>query len=150
MIPKEVLKNIRRIQITTSRMVTDVFAGQYHSVFKGRGMEFDEVREYYPGDDIRSIDWNVTARTGSPHIKKFVEFLNELLYLSDKDGMFFSRFRVQIKQEENEWFLKGKVYGEKINQAKHKIKTEAKAASYSQLKVENKNGKWTVQCIVDV
>ncbi len=73
MIPKEVLKKIRKIQITTSRMVTDVFAGQYHSVFKGRGMEFDEVREYLPGDDIQSIDWNVTARTGSPHIKKFVE-----------------------------------------------------------------------------
>ena len=73
MIPKEVLKKIRKIQITTSRMVTDLFAGQYHSVFKGRGMEFDEVREYMPGDDIQSIDWNVTARTGLPHIKKFVE-----------------------------------------------------------------------------
>ncbi len=73
MIPKEILKQVRRIQITTSRMVTDVFAGQYHSVFKGRGMEFDEVREYYPGDDIRFIDWNVTARTGHPFIKKFVE-----------------------------------------------------------------------------
>ncbi len=54
-------------------MVTDVFAGHYHSVFRGRGMEFDEVREYQPGDDIRSIDWNVTARTGQPFIKKFVE-----------------------------------------------------------------------------
>ncbi|MFH1768521.1 MAG: DUF58 domain-containing protein [Candidatus Omnitrophota bacterium] len=73
MIPKEVLKQIRRIQITTSRMVSDVFAGQYQSVFKGRGMEFDEVRQYYPGDDIRSIDWNVTARTGEPYVKKFVE-----------------------------------------------------------------------------
>jgi len=73
MIPKEVLKKIRKIQITTSRMVTDLFAGQYHSVFKGKGMEFDEVREYMPGDDIQSIDWNVTARTGLPHIKKFVE-----------------------------------------------------------------------------
>lgn len=73
MIPKEILLNIRRIQITTSRMVTDAFAGHYHSVFKGRGMEFDEVREYQPGDDIRSIDWNVTARTGHPFIKKFVE-----------------------------------------------------------------------------
>jgi len=73
MIPKEILKQIQRIKITTSRMVTDVFAGQYHSVFKGKGMEFDEVREYFPGDDIRSIDWNVTARTGHPHIKKFVE-----------------------------------------------------------------------------
>ncbi|MDP2652647.1 MAG: DUF58 domain-containing protein [Candidatus Omnitrophota bacterium] len=73
MIPKDVFQKVRRIQITTSRMVTDVFAGQYHSVFKGRGMEFDEVREYQPGDDIRSIDWNVTARTGRPHIKKYVE-----------------------------------------------------------------------------
>ncbi len=73
MIPKEILKQIKRIQITTSRMVTDVFAGHYHSVFKGKGMEFDEVREYQPGDDIRSIDWNVTARTGHPFVKKFVE-----------------------------------------------------------------------------
>jgi uncharacterized protein (DUF58 family) len=73
MIPKEVLQKIRRIQITTSRMVTDVFAGHYHSVFKGQGMEFEEVREYQPGDDIRSIDWNVTARTGRPFIKKFME-----------------------------------------------------------------------------
>lgn len=73
MIPIEILKKVRRIQITTSRLVADVFAGQYHSVFKGRGMEFDEVREYMIGDDIRTIDWNVTARTGQPHIKKFVE-----------------------------------------------------------------------------
>jgi uncharacterized protein (DUF58 family) len=73
MIPKEVIKKIRRIQITTTRKVTDVFAGQYQSVFKGSGIEFDEVREYFPGDDIRSIDWNVTARTGHPHVKKFVE-----------------------------------------------------------------------------
>ncbi len=70
---KELLKKIRKIQIRTSHMVSDVFAGQYHSVFKGRGMEFDEVREYVPGDDVRTIDWNVTARTGIPHIKKFVE-----------------------------------------------------------------------------
>ncbi|MBL7158299.1 MAG: DUF58 domain-containing protein [Candidatus Omnitrophica bacterium] len=73
MIPKEILKKIRRIEITTSRMVTDVFAGQYKSVFKGRGMEFDEVREYLPGDEIRAIDWNVTARMGHPFIKQFVE-----------------------------------------------------------------------------
>ncbi len=73
MIPKEIIQKIRRIQITTSRKVTDVFAGQYQSVFKGVGMEFDEVREYLPGDDIRSIDWNVTARMGHPYIKKFVE-----------------------------------------------------------------------------
>ena len=73
MIPKELFQKVRRIEITTSRLVTDVFAGQYHSVFKGQGIEFDEVREYQPGDDVRTIDWNVTARTGRPHIKKFVE-----------------------------------------------------------------------------
>ena len=61
------------MDITTNRLVTNVFAGAYHSVFKGRGMEFDEVREYQPGDDIRAIDWNVTARTGLAHIKKYVE-----------------------------------------------------------------------------
>ena len=73
MIPKEIFQKVRKIQITTSRLVTDVFAGQYHSVFKGRGMEFDEVREYQRGDDIRTIDWNVTARTGRVHVKKYVE-----------------------------------------------------------------------------
>lgn len=73
MIPKDIIRKVRRIQITTSRKVTDVFAGQYKSVFKGVGMEFDEVREYSPGDEIRSIDWNVTARMGHPFIKKFVE-----------------------------------------------------------------------------
>jgi len=73
MIPKEIIRKVRRIQITTSRKVTDVFAGQYQSVFKGVGMEFDEVREYLPGDEIRSIDWNVTARMGHPFVKKFVE-----------------------------------------------------------------------------
>lgn len=73
MISKELFQKIRRIEITTSRLVNDVFAGQYHSVFKGQGIEFDEVREYQFGDDIRSIDWNVTARTGVPHVKKFIE-----------------------------------------------------------------------------
>ena len=73
MIPKELLKKIRFIEITTSRLVNTVFGGEYHSVFKGRGMEFDEVREYDPQDDIRDIDWNVTARMGSPYTKKFVE-----------------------------------------------------------------------------
>jgi len=72
-IPKEILKKIRFIEITTSRLVNTVFAGEYHSVFKGRGMEFDEVREYDPGDDVRDIDWNVTARMGHPYTKKFVE-----------------------------------------------------------------------------
>jgi len=73
MIPKELIKKIRQIQIYTSRAVNASFAGQYESVFKGRGMQFDEVREYTPGDDVRSIDWNVTARTGRPYIKRFVE-----------------------------------------------------------------------------
>jgi uncharacterized protein (DUF58 family) len=73
MIPQELIKKIRQIEIYTSRMVDASFAGQYESVFKGRGMEFDEVREYMPGDDIRTIDWNVTARTGRPYIKRFVE-----------------------------------------------------------------------------
>lgn len=73
MIPKEIFQKVRQIEITTSRLVTDVFAGQYHSIFKGQGMEFEEVREYQFGDDIRFIDWNVTARTGKAHIKKFVE-----------------------------------------------------------------------------
>lgn len=73
MIPRELISKIRRIQITTSREVSDVFAGKYQSVFKGSGMEFDEVRQYFPGDDMRSVDWNVTARTGYPHVKKFIE-----------------------------------------------------------------------------
>jgi len=73
MISKEVLRKIRRIQITTSRLVTDVFAGQYKSVFKGRGIEFYEVRQYMPGDEMRTIDWNVTARMGSPYVKTFIE-----------------------------------------------------------------------------
>lgn len=73
MLPKEIIEKVHRIEITTNRMVTDVFAGAYHSVFKGRGMEFDEVREYQMGDDIRAIDWNVTARMGKPYIKKYIE-----------------------------------------------------------------------------
>jgi uncharacterized protein (DUF58 family) len=70
---KEILKKVRQVEVRTSRLVNDTLAGNYHSVFKGRGMNFDEVREYVPGDDIRAIDWNVTARTGIPHIKKFTE-----------------------------------------------------------------------------
>lgn len=73
MIPKEILKKVQRIQIQTSRLVNDVLAGAYESSFKGSGIEFDEVREYQVGDDIRSIDWNVTARTGHPFVKRFVE-----------------------------------------------------------------------------
>lgn len=70
---EEVLKEVRRIQIVARRQVNDLLAGEYLSVFKGRGMEFDAVREYVPGDEIRSIDWNVTARAGVPYVKTFCE-----------------------------------------------------------------------------
>jgi uncharacterized protein (DUF58 family) len=73
MIPREILKKIRQIELRTNRLVSETLAGQYHSVFKGQGMNFDEVREYQPGDEVRSIDWNVTARMNHPFIKKFVE-----------------------------------------------------------------------------
>ncbi len=73
MIPQEVMQEIRRIQIRTNHMVNDILTGQYESVFKGQGMEFKEVREYVPGDEIRLIDWNVTARTGIPHVKLLAE-----------------------------------------------------------------------------
>ena len=64
MLTNDLIAKIRRIEITTRKLVNDSFAGEYHSVFKGRGMEFVEVRQYHPGDDVRTIDWNVTARTG--------------------------------------------------------------------------------------
>lgn len=73
MIPKELVKKIRYIQLVTNRAVNASLAGEYSSVFKGRGMEFDEVREYQPGDEIRTIDWNVSARTGHPFVKRYVE-----------------------------------------------------------------------------
>src|SRR6476659_3496390 len=70
---KKMLRTVRLIEIRTDRLVTDTLAGQYRSVFKGRGMNFDAVREYAPGDEVRTIDWNVTARAGRPFVKKFVE-----------------------------------------------------------------------------
>jgi uncharacterized protein (DUF58 family) len=73
MTPREIIRKIRQIELRTNRIVTETLAGQYHSVFKGQGMNFDEVREYQPGDDVRAIDWNVTARMNHPFIKKFVE-----------------------------------------------------------------------------
>jgi uncharacterized protein (DUF58 family) len=73
MIPKEILQKVRRIEIRTRSVVESVLSGEYHSVFKGRGMEFSEVRTYTAGDDIRTIDWNVTARMGEPFVKKYVE-----------------------------------------------------------------------------
>jgi len=100
MISKELAKKIRYIQITTNRAVNDVLAGEYQSVFKGRGMEFEEVREYIPGDEIRTIDWNVTARTGRPFVKRFVEERElTILLLVDlsASGMFGS-----VRQMKNE------------------------------------------------
>jgi uncharacterized protein (DUF58 family) len=73
MLTREQLKAVRKIHVRTSHLVADLFAGQYQSAFRGRGMEFAEVRHYLPGDDVRTIDWNVTARTGIPHVKRFVE-----------------------------------------------------------------------------
>src|SRR6188474_3570668 len=71
--PGEILKKIRRIELKTRGLVAATFSGQYRSVFKGRGMNFEEVREYQPGDEVRAIDWNVTARMGDAFIKKFTE-----------------------------------------------------------------------------
>jgi len=78
---REILKKVRRIEIHTKRLVNDTLAGQYHSVFKGRGMNFDSVREYSPGDEVRTIDWHVTARAGRPFVKKFVEERERTLVL---------------------------------------------------------------------
>ncbi len=100
MIPRELAKKIRYIQIYTTKVVNDVLAGEYESVFKGRGMEFDEVREYQPGDDVRTIDWNVTARAGKPFIKKFREERElTVIFLVDlsASGTFGS-----VKQTKNE------------------------------------------------
>ncbi len=100
MLPRDVIQKIKQIEISTSRTVNDVLGGQYHSVFKGRGMEFSEVREYQPGDDIRTIDWNVTARTGHPFIKKFTEEreLTVMLMVDVSGSEIFGSVR-QLKNE---------------------------------------------------
>ena len=78
----EILRAVRRVQLRTRRTVTDMVAGGYRSVFRGSGMEFEEVREYVPGDDVRAIDWNVTARTGRPYVKKFVEEREQTIFVA--------------------------------------------------------------------
>ena len=96
---KEILKKVRKIEIRTKNIVNDFFGGDYHSNFKGRGMTFSEVREYVPGDDVRSIDWNVTARTGKPHIKIFEEERElSVLILIDvsSSGVFGSKKNLKI------------------------------------------------------
>jgi uncharacterized protein (DUF58 family) len=100
MIPREILKKIRQIELRTNRVVTETLAGAYHSVFKGQGMNFDEVREYQPGDDVRAIDWNVTARMNHPFIKKFVEERElTLMLVVDVSGSGLFGSRAQSKSE---------------------------------------------------
>ncbi len=100
MIPREILKKIRQIEIRTNRIVTETLAGAYHSVFKGQGMNFDEVREYQAGDDVRSIDWNVTARMNHPFIKKFIEERElTLMLVVDVSGSGLFGSRAQSKRE---------------------------------------------------
>lgn len=97
---KEIFKKIRRIEIKTRRVVNDLFSGEYHSTFKGRGMEFEEVRQYEPGDDIRLIDWNVTARTGYPFIKKFREERElSVIFLVDMSSSGFFGTKERFKEE---------------------------------------------------
>jgi uncharacterized protein (DUF58 family) len=99
LISKQILARVRQIEIRARKWVNAVFSGEYESIFKGRGMEFDDVREYFPGDDVRSIDWNVTARTGFPHVKKFVEEreLTVMLVVDmSSSGRFGTRNRLKI------------------------------------------------------
>ena len=102
MIPKKILQKVRRIEIKTRGLVNDLFGGEYHSIFKGRGMTFSEVREYNPGDDIRLIDWNVTARTGSPFVKVFEEERELTVFLVvdiSASGEFGSELEVILKSQ---------------------------------------------------
>jgi uncharacterized protein (DUF58 family) len=103
-IPPEILAAVRRIEIRTRRLVEETFSGEYHSVFKGTGMEFREVREYVPGDDVRTIDWNVTARTGDPFVKLFEEERELTVMLAvdvSRSGWFGSgeRSKVEVAAE---------------------------------------------------
>ncbi|MGA1017808.1 MAG: DUF58 domain-containing protein [Phycisphaerales bacterium] len=100
MLSSDLLRRIRRIQIRTNRLVTDVLAGQYHSAFKGRGMEFEEVRPYLVGDDVRTIDWNVSARLGDPHVKLFREERELTVILAvDLSGSLAFGSRTELKRE---------------------------------------------------
>ncbi len=98
MLPREVVRQIRRLQLRARRAVEDLLGGEYHSVFKGTGIAFEEVREYQPGDDIRTIDWNVTARMGHPFIKRFVEE-RELTVMLVVDGSGSNLFGTQLQQK---------------------------------------------------
>src|SRR6059036_1642657 len=100
MLPPDIVKQIRRLQLRARRAVEDILGGEYHSVFKGMGMVFEEVREYQPGDDIRTIDWNVTARMGHPFIKRFIEERElTVMLLVDCSGSNQFGTRLQQKRE---------------------------------------------------
>src|SRR5262249_17610176 len=100
MLPREIVRQVRRLQIRARRAVEDLLGGEYHSVFKGTGIAFEEVRENQPGDDIRAIDWNVTARMGHPFIKRFVEERElTVMLLVDCSGSNQFGTRVQLKRE---------------------------------------------------
>src|SRR3954453_5999426 len=98
MLPREVIRQVRRLQLRARRAVEDLLGGEYHSVFKGTGIAFEEVREYQPGDDIRSIDWNVTARMGHPFIKRYIEE-RELTVMLVVDGSGSQRFGTGLQQK---------------------------------------------------
>jgi len=98
MLTEDLMRKVKELQIRTGRAVNEVFAGEYSSAFKGRGMEFAEVRQYQPGDDVRTIDWNVTARTGEPHVKRFIEERELTVVLAvdlSASGRFGSRRRIK-------------------------------------------------------
>ncbi len=97
---RELMRQVGRIRIYTKRLVDEFVSGEYHSVFKGRGMEFDEVREYVPGDDVRAIDWNVTARMGHPFVKRFCEERElTVIFLADISGSMCCGSRRRSKAE---------------------------------------------------
>src|SRR5690242_16682832 len=98
MLPREVLRQIRRLQLKARRAVEDLLGGEYHSVFKGTGIAFEEVREYQPGDDVRTIDWNVTARMGHPFVKRFIEE-RELTVMLLLDCSASHQFGTQLQQK---------------------------------------------------
>lgn len=100
LVPAEIFKQVRRIEITTRKLVNEIFSGQYSSVFKGRGMEFSQVREYQPGDDPKLIDWNVTARTGQLFTKEFMEEreLTVMILMDASRSLFFGSHR-SLKSE---------------------------------------------------
>jgi uncharacterized protein (DUF58 family) len=100
MIPKEILKKVRHIEIRTTRLVNEAFGGEYESVFKGQGIEFADVREYVPGDDIRTIDWNVTARSQNPFVKKYVEERElTVIFMVDMSGSEYFGTGAKMKSE---------------------------------------------------